>query len=54
MSRDSITLRAGGGELVIDATGVHGTPDVFAGNISLRRHRHRDVEPGKGTSGEPV
>ena len=54
MSRDSITLRAGGGELVIDAAGVHGTPDVFAGNISLRRHRHRDVEPGKGTSGAPV
>lgn len=30
------------------------TGDVFAGDTSLRRHRHTGVVPGNGTSGRPT
>lgn len=30
------------------------TGDVFAGSVSLRRHKHTDVMPGSGVSGGPT
>ena len=50
----SIVLEAGGGRLVINGKGATGTPDVFAGPISLRKHVHGGVEPGDGTTGAPL
>ncbi|MDA8455255.1 phage baseplate assembly protein V [Acidovorax sp. GBBC 3334] len=54
MTRDSITLRAGGGSLVIDSAGVRGEPDVRSGSISLRTHLHTGVRTGTSNTGTPV
>lgn len=49
----TITLLADGGSLVVRSGGVYCSPDVFAGGVSLRTHRHTGVEPGGGISGPP-
>lgn len=49
----TITLQADGGSLVVRRGGVYCNPDVFAGSVSLRTHRHTGVEPGPGLSGPP-
>lgn len=54
MTRDRITLRAGGGSLVIDSQGARGEPDVLSGSISLRKHRHTNVKSGNDNTGAPV
>ena len=54
MTHDRITLRAGGGSLVIDSAGVRGEPDVKTGSISLRTHRHGGVERGGDNTGVPA
>lgn len=58
---DSIALRRDGTIEVVAATKVRMetpllevTGDVTAGGISLKTHIHAGVEPGGGTSGEPV
>lgn len=49
-----IELRVGGGRLVIDASGVHGWPDVRGdGRISLVGHTHGGVVPGPASTGQP-
>lgn len=54
MTRDRITLRAGGGSLVIDSQGARGEPDVLSGSISLRKHQHTRVRQGNDNTGEPA
>lgn len=53
VKKDSITLSADGGRLIIDRDGVHGAPDVTAAGVSLVGHPHSGVMPGGGTSGPP-
>lgn len=54
-------LETAGGNLTIDASGratfsgdVYVGGDVFAGNISLKTHKHLGVQPGGGISGIPT
>lgn len=49
----TITLQADGSSLVVRSGGVYCSPDVFAGSVSLRKHRHTGVVPGDGISGPP-
>lgn len=54
MERERLTLKAGGGSLVIDQDGVRGEPDVISGSISLRQHKHGGVMSGASLTGVPA
>lgn len=41
-------------DLVSASKDIRAEGDVVAGEKSLRDHRHKDVQPGSGTSGGPV
>lgn len=41
-------------DLVSVSNDIRAEGDVVAGGKSLRDHRHKDVQPGSGTSGGPV
>lgn len=50
----TITLAAGGGQLVINSAGAHGSPDVTAAGVSLIGHQHVGVTPGPALTGPPA
>lgn len=41
-------------KLVSATGGVKAVEDIVAGKTSVQDHRHKDVQPGSGTSGGPV
>lgn len=48
---EGIVLNA---EVVSASGGIKAEQDIVAGQTSVQGHRHRDVQPGSGTSGGPV
>lgn len=54
ITENEITIEAGGGKAVLNGKGLTVTPDVIAMGISLTKHVHIGVTPGKGLSGKPV
>jgi phage baseplate assembly protein V len=54
IDRQGIRLSAAGGSAVVDGRGLSGAPDVTTGSISLLRHRHGGVEPGRSATQEPL
>lgn len=48
---EGIVLNA---ELVSASGGIKAELDIVAGQTSVLGHRHKNVQPGSGTSGEPV
>lgn len=54
MRDNTVTIRAGSATLTIASGGITANVDIVAQNISLTKHRHRDVERGSDTSGVPV
>jgi phage baseplate assembly protein V len=53
LTSSAVTLAAGGGRAVLDASGLLATPDSFAGEISLKNHTHDKVTAGKANTGKP-
>lgn len=54
LGAEAITAAAGGGTLTLDSRGLRGEPDVISGTVSLRGHKHTDVDRGPDVSGPPA